>query len=424
MGEAFLVQKMRESSFLIFGCFQVAAAYHTVEIRDDVVNINLDTNAILNKIGLEHPFVCANFDWWPDEKCDYGNCSWVGNGINKLDFDNEVLQAAATALSTSSTGYGANFGLLRIGGSLQDHINYDFTTMDEHCAPFPMKLDPNDHLGFDQGCVTIWKRDQIRKLAKDTGLQVVFGLNALKGRTKYEPYWNYTGDWDYTEAKKLLDEWPELFAVELGNEIAGHHGVTAHLDPKQYAKDFAVLLQLRNNLNIKRKPFVFGVDNALDLKWMDEFLGNLTRFSNSTIDTFTWHSYPLGAGALSKVDEEIMDPSFAQKIIHTGEEIRQWSKDKPFPVWMGETGGAYNSGRNTVTNRFMSAFWYLDWMGILSAAGHKSFCRQTLVGGNYGLLQNINGKMVPNPDFWGAKLFNDLLRGEVINGWFFFSQSK
>ena len=32
-------------------------------------------------------------------------------------------------------------------------------------------------------------------------------------------------------------------------------------------------------------------------------------------------------------------------------------------LWMGETGGASNSGRNTVTNRFMSAFWYLDWLG-------------------------------------------------------------
>ena len=66
----------------------------------------------------DHPYVCANFDWWPDEKCDYGNCSWVGNGINKLDFDNKVLQQAATALSKNQ------YGLLRIGGSLQDHIRF------------------------------------------------------------------------------------------------------------------------------------------------------------------------------------------------------------------------------------------------------------------------------------------------------------
>jgi len=33
---------------------------------------------VLNEIGIDHPFVCVNLDWWPDSKCDYGNCSWTG----------------------------------------------------------------------------------------------------------------------------------------------------------------------------------------------------------------------------------------------------------------------------------------------------------------------------------------------------------
>ena len=85
-------------------------------------------------------------------------------------------------------------------------------------------------------------------------------------------------------------------------------------------------------------------------------------------------------------------------------------------LWLGETGGAFNSGRNTVTNRFMSAFWYLDWLGTLSKYGHAAFCRQTLLGGNYGLLQNENGVIRPNPDFWAADLFNRLMVGDVLNG--------
>ena len=47
------------------------------------------------------------------------------------------------------------------------------------------------------------KRTQIRKFADDMGLKVIFGLNALKGRVKNEPYWNYTGDWNSTEARAL-----------------------------------------------------------------------------------------------------------------------------------------------------------------------------------------------------------------------------
>ena len=54
-----------------------------------------------------------------------------------------------------------------------------------------------------------------------------------------------------------------------------------------------------------------------------------------------------------------MDPNFGSKIVQVGQNIKKWAKDKKMEVWMGETGGAYNSGRNTVTNRFMSAFWYL-----------------------------------------------------------------
>ena len=106
----------------------------------------------------------------------------------------------------------------------------------------------------------------------------------------------------------LLEEWHDLFAVELGNEIAGQHGVTgqykqvfkkskvvfsAHLEPEQYAKDFAKLLSIRDGLKSKKKPKVFGVDNALDLPWMNEFLGNLSKNSNSTIDAFTWHRFRL-----------------------------------------------------------------------------------------------------------------------------------
>ena len=48
--------------------------------------------------------------------------------------------------------------------------------------------------------------------------------------------------------------------------------------------------------------------------------------------------------------------------------------------------------------------------------GHAAFCRQTLLGGNYGLLQNENGVIRPNPDFWAADLFNQLMIGDVLNG--------
>ena len=55
------------------------------------ISVKFNTTEKLNVVGMEYPYVCANFDWWPDSKCDYGNCSWVGNGVNKIDFENKIL---------------------------------------------------------------------------------------------------------------------------------------------------------------------------------------------------------------------------------------------------------------------------------------------------------------------------------------------
>ena len=55
------------------------------------ISVNFNTTEKLNTVGINYPYVCSNFDWYPDTKCDYGNCSWVGNGLNKIDFKNKIL---------------------------------------------------------------------------------------------------------------------------------------------------------------------------------------------------------------------------------------------------------------------------------------------------------------------------------------------
>lgn len=80
----------------------------------------------MNEIGLEHPYVCVNLDWWPDSKCDYGNCSWTGAGMNALDFGDDILRQAARSLS------GDSYAFLRVGGTLQDHIRYNMSASEQH----------------------------------------------------------------------------------------------------------------------------------------------------------------------------------------------------------------------------------------------------------------------------------------------------
>jgi heparanase 1 len=38
----------------------------------------------------------------------------------------------------------------------------------------------------------------------------------------------------------------------------------------------------------------------------------------------------------------------------------------------------------------------MDGFGILAQNGHRTFCRQTLIGGNYGLLNTTTHE--PNPE--------------------------
>lgn len=85
-------------------------------------------------------------------------------------------------------------------------------------------------------------------------------------------------------------------------------------------------------------------------------------------------------------------------------------------AWVGEAGGAYNSGRNRVSNAFVFSFWYLDQMGMASLYDTKTYCRQTLIGGNYGLLNTAT--FVPNPDYYSALLWHRLMGRRVLSASF------
>ncbi|XP_028234308.1 heparanase-like protein 1 [Glycine soja] len=71
-----------------------------------------------------------------------------------------------------------------------------------------------------------------------------------------------------------------------------------------------------------------------------------------------------------------------------------------------------NSGGNHVSNRFLNSFWYLDQLGIASCYSTKVYCRQTLIGGNYGLLNTTTFAL--NPDYYSAVLWHRLMGKKVL----------
>ena len=63
--------------------------------------IEINEENVLNTIAIEHPFICFTLDWWPDTKISFGNASWIGTGLNNLDFENPKLIVAARTLASS-----------------------------------------------------------------------------------------------------------------------------------------------------------------------------------------------------------------------------------------------------------------------------------------------------------------------------------
>jgi hypothetical protein len=70
-------------------------------------------------------------------------------------------------------------------------------------------------------------------------------------------------------------------------------------------------------------------------------------------------------------------------------------------LWITETAAAWASGTAGVCDGFVSGFWWMDQLGMAATSGHAAMCRQCLVGGNYSLLDQLNG-LTPNPDYWSG----------------------
>jgi len=222
------------------------------------------------------PYACVTLDWWPEEKCDWGECSWARSTVNTLDLregsdERAYLQRALAALSPVA---------LRVGGTLQDAVSYDLRGDDDDDGGGPNNLKKTtassscgagfqrneDRVGFHGGCLVGRRYDELDDLARAAYAPMIFGLSGLHGRDRQtdlpngrcdrcdkapcEPCW--TGVWRPKSAggaRALLERAASrarqnrsaLAAVSLGNELCGIGGIAAHIPPEALARDFKAL---------------------------------------------------------------------------------------------------------------------------------------------------------------------------------------
>lgn len=90
-------------------------------------------------------------------------------------------------------------------------------------------------------------------------------------------------------------------------------------------------------------------------------------------------------------------------------------RDRYFPnaeLWTGETGSAQCGGQERLSDRFASCFWWADQLGLGALAGQSVMIRQSLIGGEYGLIDRLSLK--PRPDYWLSWLWKSLMGTEVF----------
>jgi heparanase 1 len=184
----------------------------------------------------------------------------------------------------------------------------------------------------------------------------------------------------------------------LGNELVGNKGIESHINVTFYLQDWNRLINV--------------LDEIYDGNRYGEFLSLVD--DSKRPDIVTHHLYSLGAGNDPNMWKKTLNATYLNQIATLAKEVQETvSKTSPTSkIYIGEAGGAYNSGGDNVTNAFNSGFWFLDQMGIFAAYGHGAYCRQALVGGFYSLLDP--GTYEPNPDYYSLLLWSRLMGTRVL----------
>ncbi|KAJ4713133.1 Heparanase-like protein [Melia azedarach] len=270
--------------------------------------------------------------------------------------------------------------------------------------------------GFSKGCLHMERWDELNQLFNRTGAIVTFGLNALHGRHHIkDEAWG--GDWDSSNAydliKYTISKGHQIDSWEFGNELSGK-GIGANVNADLYGKDVITFKNIIDNLykDSPSKPAVIAPGGFFEQEWYAKFL---QVSGSNVVNVVTHHIYNLGAGVDPNLVSKILDPHHLNNVSETFSNLKQTiERNGPWSsAWVGESGGAYNSGGRQVSNTFVNSFWYLDQLGMASKYNTKVYCRQTLIGGNYALLNTTT--FVPNPDYYSALLWHRLMGKGVLS---------
>eukprot|EP01090_Pellita_catalonica_P023713 TRINITY_DN9919_c0_g1_i2.p1 TRINITY_DN9919_c0_g1~~TRINITY_DN9919_c0_g1_i2.p1 ORF type:complete len:267 (+),score=29.27 TRINITY_DN9919_c0_g1_i2:735-1535(+) len=142
------------------------------------------------------------------------------------------------------------------------------------------------------------------------------------------------------------------------------------------------------------------------------------------LDAATWHFYPMDGhtAKLSQFIDETTFTHFAARANTINAAVDKYSKptNPNIKTWVGETSSAFGGGAPGISNSFADGFWWLDQLGTAAKNGESVMLRQDLIGGHYALFNKVGqspnwSSVSPNPDFWSAALWTQLMSDSVYS---------
>lgn len=342
--------------------------------------------------------VLAGGFWWEGSN---GTRRGLGTlRIPPLDLRSKKLDRLVKALGPA---------YLRVGGSEADHIHYF------ECN----EKDPN--------ALVLTKRswDQLHDFIQRNELKFSFTF-------KYGLFKRHLhGDWSGSEIQALLDysikKGYQLDVCELGNELNAYwafHGIQAQPGPRKLAQDYDTFATLiRDHYP---KALIAGPGSAYwprlgeTIKPFTNLSQNFLRALQSKLDIVDWHFYPFQSDRSPvRTRSANLRTAMSVRSLNTfkqySEQLRKW-RDLYHPraeLWTGETGSAQCGGQPKLSDRFASCFWWADQLGQGARLGQKVMIRQSLIGGDYGMIDRLTLK--PRPDYWITWLWKSLMGEEVFD---------
>lgn len=296
---------------------------------------------------------------------------------------------------------------LRIGGSEADKIHY-FNAPDDEQDPL---------------ILTQKQWDNLHSFTKRNNLRLMFTCKYGLFKRKHH------GRWQGDELSELLrysaEQGYAIDVFELGNELNAYwafHGLMSQPRAINLARDYDRFCDLIAQFYPKAR--ICGPGSAFWPKLGEairpitnitpKFLSNL----KTRIDIIDWHYYPFQSErspvrTRAAQLHRMLDPAsfedfrnFSQRLCRLRDRYQPQAE-----VWTGESGSAQCGGQPDLSDRWASSFWWADQLGMGARCGQSAMVRQSLVGGDYGLVDRLTLK--PRPDYWVSWLWGQMM-GQAV----------